>query len=341
MTENIPDAIQDNSEISPIEQEQSIAHEHFLNTDSFAAYMQQAAQHELLTAEEEASLGKQVLAAHAAREILTHTEGVEEAADVRTHDKERLEQIQTLGQSAVNTLVTSNLKLVASAAKKYKHKDEQIIDVVQDGNLGLMRAAEKFDPRKGYRFTTYATWWIRQSIERGRPYNSNRDAARFPLHVRQELQKVNKAIHELDSETMHKGNHLEVVAKKCGVPEERIKDLLMHQRRFSYANSLDRPLDDESDTTLADVVSDRTEASLESQALSGLTRERIHQELALLNDRQQTVIALRFGLIDGEPLTLEAIGQQIGLTRERVRQVQNEALKRMRKSFTSVRHDTA
>lgn len=297
--------------------------------DSLGAYMAQAGRHDLLTPEEEASLSKQVAAGHVAEEVLLNKEAAAGAVD---HD--RMSTIRDMGASAIQSLMTYNVRLVVSVALKRRQPGEQLLDVVQEGNIGLRRAAEKFDHTKGYRFSTYATWWIRQAMQRGQQYNSSTEVARLPTHLRQDMTKLSMVIKKIEGTVHDRQSFMQQVSEMSGFNQEKISRLLQYEHDFSYSMSLDEPIgDDDSSATLDGILPDNSQLSPEDQALKTLEYEDLHSRLDILSQAQKTVIVLRHGLFDGEPRTLQAIGDHIGLTRERVRQIQNEALKKIRDSY--------
>lgn len=310
-------------------EQRSVSADTRIIVDPVDAYMAQAGSHDLLTAEEEASLGKQVAAGQAAEAMLSDKE-----TDFDARKRNRLNTARDMGASAIDSLMNHNLRLVVSIAHKQRQPGEPLLDVIQEGNIGLKRAAEKFDYTKGYRFTTYATWWIRQAMQRGQQYNSSTEAARLPTHLRQDIAKLGKTMKQLEGTIRDRKSFMEQVSEKSGFPLEKISKLLQHKRDFSYPDSLDQTIgDDTSDTTLADVLPDSTQPSPEDQALKTLEHEDLHSRLDVLSQTERTVIALRHGLFDGEPRTLQAVGDHIGLTRERVRQIQNDGLKKIRTTY--------
>jgi len=288
------------------------------DTDNVVAlYLREVGNIPLLTPEEELELTRRCHKGRAAEEQLKKGMPDHEA-------RQRLLKEMEKGHKARERLVKANSRLVVSVARNYLGRGVPLADLIQEGNLGLMRAIERFDPERGYRFSTYAIWWIRQAISRAVAYQGR--VIRLPAHVVEKVSRLNRASRRLTKELGREPDE-EELAEEMDISQEKVADL---SRVAAEPVSLDIPVGEEETSTLAEFIEDEVTLPPTEEASQSLLEEQLEEALASLTPREAEVIRLRFGLDGGRGYTLEEVGQKIGLTRERARQIQAEALRRLR-----------
>jgi RNA polymerase sigma factor (sigma-70 family) len=290
--------------------------------DLVRLYLTDIGQYPLLTKDDEVRLAQLIEAGNEARKILEA--GVENGKPLTPARKREVRRASREGENAERTFVQSNLRLVVSIAKKYQASGLPLLDLIQEGNLGLMHAVEKFDWRKGFKFSTYATWWIRQAITRGIA-NTGR-TIRLPVHAGDTLARLQKARARLELKLGRPATLAELSAE-VEMPEDKVTEAL---RFAAEPLSLSEPLREDGDAELGDVVEDRSAESPFEVAATALLPEEINRLLSPLDDREREILKLRFGLDRGEPRTLEEVGEHFNLTRERIRQIEARAMSKLR-----------
>jgi RNA polymerase sigma factor (sigma-70 family) len=290
-----------------------------VTTDLVRQYLNDAGRHPLLDRELEADLAKRYQAGLAAARML----GDEH---VTRSTRRRLEAIRRDGRRAQQKMVQANLRLVVSQARRMRSHQLELLELVQEGNLGLLRAVEKFDHTRGYKFSTYAVWWIAQALQRG--VASKARTIRVPTHVWEQYANLRSAemrlLQELGTDPTD-----DELADEIGVRPAMVGEL---RRVMQELTSLDRPIGEDGESTLGDTVPDPDAVDPARTATDGDTAARLEQALATLEEREQLILTLRFGLRGVEPRTFEEIGEQLGLSRERIRQMQNRALAKLRRT---------
>ena len=296
------------------------------STDPLRRYLQEIGRVERLSEEEELLLARQVRQ----RERLLTSRDPEEPADPSPGWAARvglslsdLRLALHRGKRARERMIQANLRLVVAVAKKYQHRGLELLDLVQEGSLGLERAVERFDPTRGFRFSTYAYWWIRQAISRA--LDSQSRAIRLPAHITEKLSRIRRAQRELALRLGRNPSTTEL-ARELALSPAVVRNTLAQQ---AQALSLDRPLGEEHDLELGDLVEDK-HASPEQLLARELLHDQLEALLADLSSREAQVLRQRFGLEDDQPRTLTDIGSQLRISRERVRQIESDALRKLR-----------
>ena len=287
--------------------------------DSVGLYFREMGQQQLLSAEEEVQLAMEIEAGRAAIEQLESIEIV-----LSLDDLDELDRVKEVGEAARAHLIRANTRLVVSIAKKYRGRGLQFLDLIQEGNVGLMKAVEKYDYRRGNRFSTYATWWIRQAVTRALANHGR--TIRIPAHLGGRISKLYQVAQELEQEYGRQPT-AEEIAEFMELPADRVRWMLRTSRQPVH---LERPVGDESDAELGDFIEDTdVPPPAESVAQTMLTEE-IGDILDQLTPREARILRLRYGLQDGESRTLKEVGEMFGLSRERIRQLEKEALRKLR-----------
>lgn len=287
--------------------------------DTVGLYLKEMARVPLLTTEEEVSLAQRLEKGQLASEKLATLNGKATAAE-----REALIMAVNDGRDAREHLIKANTRLVVSIAKRYMSRGVPFLDLIQEGNLGLMKAVEKFDYRRGYRFSTYATWWIRQTITRAIADQGR--TIRVPVHMSDRIRNLYKAARELEQKYGRKPT-----------PEEIAEELKLEPRKVQWMLkvswrplSLERPVGEDDENELGNFIEDYSMPTPLQSAYQTVLREKLEEVLGTLSPREARILRLRFGLQDGRGYTLEEVGQKFGLTRERIRQIEGKALRRLR-----------
>lgn len=286
--------------------------------DPVRMYLKEIGKVALLKAEEEVHYAKLIEAGEMAADKLMKSK------PKKVSERRKLQRQETLGIEAKKKLVEANLRLVVSIAKRYVGRGMLFLDLIQEGNLGLIRAVEKFDYTKGYKFSTYATWWIRQAITRAIADQAR--TIRIPVHMVETINKLvrvqRQLLQELGREPLP-----EEVAKEMEITPEKVREILKVSRE---PVSLETPIGEEEDSQLGDFIEDREAVVPANAASFALLQDQLRDVLDTLSERERKVIELRFGLLNGHPRTLEEVGKEFGVTRERIRQIESKTLSKLR-----------
>ena len=292
-----------------------------VSIDPVRTYLNQIGTTALLSAEDEVRLAKRVEVGLYATQLLATS-----AHTLSPFLRQELHMLAQEGVCAKNELVEANLRLVVSLAKRYTGRGMALLDLIQDGNLGLIRAVEKFDYTKGYKFSTYATWWIRQAITRAMADRTR--AVRLPVHVVEVVSKIDRARRAL-SRNLGREPSLDEIAKEVDLPADKVLEVQLCARQ---PVSLDHAVGEAGDARLGDFIEDAEAMVVADVVAFTMLHDQLRSVLATLSERQAGVVRLRFGLIDGQPRTLDEIGEIYGVSRERVRQIAKAALVKLRLS---------
>jgi RNA polymerase primary sigma factor len=285
--------------------------------DTVGLYLKEVGRVPLLTAEEEVSLAKRIERGRRTRERLAR-------GPVLARDRSDLQRLVEDGWAAREHLITANSRLVISVAKKYMGRGVPFLDLIQEGNIGLIRAAKKFDYRRGHKFSTYATWWIRQAVTRAIADQGR--TIRVPVHMGDQINKLLRVSHQL-TQRFGREPTSEELAEALDVTPKKVEGMIQAARR---PLSLETPTDEEEDSVLGDFIEDEESPAPAELVTQTLLREQLHEVLDDLPPREVRILQLRYGLLDGQSYTLEEVGRKMGVTRERVRQIEAQALSRLR-----------
>ncbi len=285
--------------------------------DTIGLYLKEVSRVPLLTAEEEVELAQRIERGRMAREELAR-------GNVSARRRQELRRLIEDGWAAREHLITANSRLVISVAKKYMGRGVPFLDLIQEGNIGLIRATKKFDYRRGHKFSTYATWWIRQAVTRAIADQGR--TIRVPVHMGDQINKLLRVQHQL-TQRLGRDPTVEELAEALDVPPKKVENMIQVARR---PLSLETPTDDEEDSVLGDFIEDDEAPPPDDTATYNLLREHLNEVLSTLPPREVRILQLRYGLLDGQAYTLEEVGRKMGVTRERVRQIEAQALSRLR-----------
>ncbi|NMC52686.1 MAG: sigma-70 family RNA polymerase sigma factor [Chloroflexi bacterium] len=290
---------------------------HIDTDDTIGLYLKEVSRVPLLTAEEEVELAQRIERGRMAREELAR-------GNVSTNRRVELRALIEDGWAAREHLITANSRLVISVAKKYMGRGVPFLDLIQEGNIGLIRATKKFDYRRGHKFSTYATWWIRQAVTRAIADQGR--TIRVPVHMGDQINKLLRVQHQL-TQRLGREPAVEELAKSLDVSPKKVENMIQVARR---PLSLETPTDDEEDSVLGDFIEDNEALAPDESATFNLLRQHLEEVLNTLPPREVRILQLRYGLLDGQAYTLEEVGRKMGVTRERVRQIEAQALSRLR-----------
>jgi len=320
----VTDAPEEEGPVSDLEEEEAEEawaeeelEEALESDDTLGLYLKEVGRIPLLTPEEEVALAQRIERGRQAERRLAQ-------GNLSPEERRRLEEIVADGRAAQEHLILANTRLVISVAKKYVGRGLPLSDLIQEGNIGLIRAVKKFDWRRGHKFSTYATWWIRQAVTRAIADQAR--TIRVPVHMGDQINRLLRLQQQLAQE-LGRDPTVEELAEAMAIPPSRVEQLLQMARQ---PISLETPTDDEEESVLGDFIEDRGTASPSEAVSQQMLREILQEALATLSPREMRILKLRYGLADGRMYTLEEVGRKLGVTRERVRQIEAQALARLR-----------
>jgi RNA polymerase primary sigma factor len=293
--------------------------------EALPLYLQEIGRVALLTAAQEVELAKAIEAGNIARD---------ELAEAESMDHEKLAELNrdiADGETARRKLAEANLRLVVSVARRYMNRGMPLADLIQEGNIGLLRAVEKFDYRRGFKFSTYATWWIRQAVTRA--ISDHARTIRIPVHMVETINKVTRTMAQLQ-QTFSREPTIEEIAEAVEMTPDRVREIM---QMLPQPISLETPVGDDNETSLGDFVEDRNAQGLEDAGARAVLRDQVATVLDSLSPRERRVLDLRYGLETGRQHTLDEIGAELGVTRERIRQIEAKALRKLRQPSRSRR----
>jgi RNA polymerase primary sigma factor len=299
------------------------------SSDPVRVYLKEIGRVALLTGPEEVTLARRIEAGSQAAVRLAELAAAGRLEELALSPRRRLERTARDGERAKSELIQANLRLVVSIAKRYVGRGMQLLDLIQEGNLGLMRAVEKFDYTKGFKFSTYATWWIRQAITRAIADQAR--TIRIPVHMVESINKVHRIQRQMMQELEREPTMAELGAKVDMTPE-RVREIL---RISQDPLSLDSPVGEADDSNLSDFIEDTQADAPAEMAARKMLGDAVIEALSELSDREKQVVRLRFGLDDGQARTLEEVGREFGVTRERIRQIEAKTLAKLRNPHRS------
>ena len=296
--------------------------------DTVRMYLKEIGRVDLLSIDDERRLAQAI---DEGIRAATALDAEHESAVLDPVDHRRLMRTVTAGQRAKSELIQANLRLVVSIAKRYSGRGMQFLDLIQEGNMGLMRAVDKFDHTKGFKFSTYATWWIRQAITRSIADQAR--TIRIPVHMVESMNRVLRMQRQMHQE-LEREPTLDELADRCAMSTERIREIL---RISQDPLSLDSPVGEEDDSNLTDFIEDLSADAPADMATKRMLTQAVEEALSELTEREQEIVRMRFGLDDGQARTLEDVGKEFGVTRERIRQIEAKTLAKLRHPMRSQR----